>query len=331
MVAVKSGISISQSCLDSLLTDDVLRGWTTTNKAQHHFRLCGMGGLNDFCLWLLLLAVTGTTVDQTTVNAWIFVSTTSNNKPFRRSSFISRVGRSRDVGLDVLKDPTNDIKNVHAEEEQQQSAVPYVIRRGDGSTGGGGLFMEKTMGHDDTSSRSGDETTLLLRRPKVGASMPIGRPDWFRVPAPSQNARNGTMSRYQQVKDSLQNLKLHTVCEEAQCPNIGECWNGGTGTIMLLGDTWYVHTCDLTRGWPWIAAVGFFQCSLRQRSTIAILLLLTRLNFGKSTQQHPWMSLLCCQHSVDARSSRSIGTLCYGQGGPRLGGIVYCFDVSRSG
>lgn len=45
-------------------------------------------------------------------------------------------------------------------------------------------------------------------------------------------------SRYQQVKDSLKNLKLNTVCEEAQCPNIGECWNGGTGTIMLLGDTW---------------------------------------------------------------------------------------------
>jgi len=45
-------------------------------------------------------------------------------------------------------------------------------------------------------------------------------------------------SRYQQVKESLGDLKLNTVCEEAQCPNIGECWNGGTGTIMLLGDTW---------------------------------------------------------------------------------------------
>ena len=44
-------------------------------------------------------------------------------------------------------------------------------------------------------------------------------------------------SRYAQVKESLSNLNLHTVCEEAQCPNIGECWNGGTGTIMLLGDT----------------------------------------------------------------------------------------------
>jgi lipoyl synthase len=41
------------------------------------------------------------------------------------------------------------------------------------------------------------------------------------------------------MKAELQGLKLATVCEEAQCPNIGECWNGptGTATVMLLGDT----------------------------------------------------------------------------------------------
>ena len=48
-------------------------------------------------------------------------------------------------------------------------------------------------------------------------------------------------SKYVKVKDSLSNLNLNTVCEEAQCPNIGECWGGGhgtaTATIMLLGDT----------------------------------------------------------------------------------------------
>jgi len=71
------------------------------------------------------------------------------------------------------------------------------------------------------------------KRPKVGADMPVGRPAWFRVPAPSQAIE----SRYNKVKESLSELNLHTVCEEAQCPNIGECWNGGTGTIMLLGDT----------------------------------------------------------------------------------------------
>jgi lipoate synthase len=45
--------------------------------------------------------------------------------------------------------------------------------------------------------------------------------------------------KYKLMKDKLQNLKLATVCEEAQCPNIGECWNGpmGTATVMLLGDT----------------------------------------------------------------------------------------------
>jgi len=78
-----------------------------------------------------------------------------------------------------------------------------------------------------------DEEQDGLRRPKVGAEMPNGRPSWFRVPAPSQSEK----SRYAQVKESLKELELHTVCEEAQCPNIGECWNGGTGTIMLLGDT----------------------------------------------------------------------------------------------
>ena len=78
-----------------------------------------------------------------------------------------------------------------------------------------------------------DEEDDGMVRPKVGAEMPKGRPSWFHVPAPSQEEK----SRYQEVKESLSDLSLHTVCEEAQCPNIGECWNGGTGTIMLLGDT----------------------------------------------------------------------------------------------
>jgi lipoic acid synthetase len=110
--------------------------------------------------------------------------------------------------------------------------VPYAVARGDGSTGGGGLPMplRHAADKDDIEEIPIDPS---LKRPKVGAEMPKGRPSWFKVPAPSQ-AKD---SRYAQVKDSLQKLDLHTVCEEAQCPNIGECWNGGTGTIMLLGDT----------------------------------------------------------------------------------------------
>lgn len=65
--------------------------------------------------------------------------------------------------------------------------------------------------------------------------MPGPKPPWFRVPAPDINA--GNASRYAQLKADLRQLDLHTVCEEAACPNIGECWNGGTATIMLLGDT----------------------------------------------------------------------------------------------
>jgi lipoic acid synthetase len=72
-----------------------------------------------------------------------------------------------------------------------------------------------------------------LQIPRVGDTMPDGkRPSWFKVPAPG-----GKESSYEVLKNTVRELGLHTVCEEAQCPNIGECWNGGTGTIMLLGDT----------------------------------------------------------------------------------------------
>src|SRR6476619_6860494 len=56
------------------------------------------------------------------------------------------------------------------------------------------------------------------------------KPDWLKIRAPGGE-------RYLKIKEQLRSLKLHTVCEEARCPNIGECWSGGTATIMLLGDT----------------------------------------------------------------------------------------------
>ena len=55
------------------------------------------------------------------------------------------------------------------------------------------------------------------------------KPEWLRVRAPSGD-------RYGHLKGLLRGLNLHTVCEEAHCPNVGECWGGGTATIMLLGD-----------------------------------------------------------------------------------------------
>jgi lipoyl synthase len=60
------------------------------------------------------------------------------------------------------------------------------------------------------------------------------KPPWLKVRAPSG-------SRYLELKKTLRELDLHTVCEEARCPNVAECWASGTATVMLLG-----HTC--TRG-----------------------------------------------------------------------------------
>jgi lipoic acid synthetase len=55
------------------------------------------------------------------------------------------------------------------------------------------------------------------------------KPAWLRVPMPGGE-------RYQRVRETLRGLRLHTVCQEASCPNVGECWGGGTATVMLMGD-----------------------------------------------------------------------------------------------
>ena len=56
------------------------------------------------------------------------------------------------------------------------------------------------------------------------------KPPWLKVKAPGGG-------RYEQIRQRLEGLDLWTVCQEAQCPNIGECWSGGTATIMLMGGT----------------------------------------------------------------------------------------------
>ncbi len=57
----------------------------------------------------------------------------------------------------------------------------------------------------------------------------IKKPAWLRVRAPAGE-------NYTKVKQSLRSLNLHTVCEEARCPNISECWGKGTATIMIMGE-----------------------------------------------------------------------------------------------
>jgi len=56
------------------------------------------------------------------------------------------------------------------------------------------------------------------------------KPPWLKVPLPGS-------PRYRQIKERARDLRLATVCEEARCPNIGECWTAGTATFMVMGDT----------------------------------------------------------------------------------------------
>ena len=70
-------------------------------------------------------------------------------------------------------------------------------------------------------------------------------PEWIRTRVPGGE-------RYILLKDISRRLKLHTVCEEAKCPNIGECWSHGTATFMLMGDTCTrrCHFCAVGKGKP---------------------------------------------------------------------------------
>src|SRR4051812_12952013 len=67
--------------------------------------------------------------------------------------------------------------------------------------------------------------------PSVAKAIPsLRKPDWLRIRPPGGEA-------YLQIKGLLRERGLHTVCEEAHCPNVAECWSSGTATFMMGGDT----------------------------------------------------------------------------------------------
>ena len=80
---------------------------------------------------------------------------------------------------------------------------------------------------------------------KVVAAAPLRKPEWIRVRAPSS-------PRFYEIKQILREHRLHTVCEEASCPNIGECFGKGTATFMIMGDicTRRCPFCDVGHGRP---------------------------------------------------------------------------------
>ncbi|HRQ39737.1 MAG TPA: lipoyl synthase [Chloroflexota bacterium] len=71
------------------------------------------------------------------------------------------------------------------------------------------------------------------------------RPDWLKVRLPSGE-------NYDRLKGLMRSKALHTVCEEARCPNIGECWGAGTATFLIMGDicTRSCAFCDIKTGRP---------------------------------------------------------------------------------
>jgi lipoic acid synthetase len=81
---------------------------------------------------------------------------------------------------------------------------------------------------------------------KIVPAETLKKPDWIRVKAGSPS------TRFYEIKQILREHKLHTVCEEASCPNIGECFGNGTATFMIMGDkcTRRCPFCDVGHGRP---------------------------------------------------------------------------------
>lgn len=81
--------------------------------------------------------------------------------------------------------------------------------------------------------------------------LPERKPSWLKVKAPGGE-------NYARLKHLMSDLNLHTVCEEARCPNVGECWQHGTATFMILGDvcTRNCGYCAVTHGRPPVYDAG---------------------------------------------------------------------------
>jgi hypothetical protein len=106
------------------------------------------------------------------------------------SHVIAAEQKTTSRSADCSQEHDNDANENAALVAQQ---LPYAVARGDGSTGGGGLPMPDRLRRNEKD----DEHGGLLRRPKVGAEMPKGRPSWFHVPAPSQGTSSWGSCRVQ--------------------------------------------------------------------------------------------------------------------------------------
>ena len=106
-------------------------------------------------------------------------------------------------------------------------------------------------------------TTRDRINPDSMNTRPLRRPDWIKV-----RVRSG--ESLDQLQELMRRKTLHTVCEEAACPNMGECWGSGTATFLILGDvcTRACRFCDIKHGRPetvdWSVPLrGSWSCSTR--------------------------------------------------------------------
>lgn len=97
--------------------------------------------------------------------------------------------------------------------------------------------------------------------PETIDTTPVRRPNWIKVRAPSGE-------QYQGLQHLMRSKALHTVCEEAGCPNMGECWGSGTATFLMLGDvcTRTCGFCDVKHGRP-----GFLDWQEPERVAQAVM------------------------------------------------------------
>ena len=104
---------------------------------------------------------------------------------------------------------------------------------------------EASMDHIHVAAPQRGVAKTALIPIKVEAAAALPKPEWIRVRVPQGE-------RFLAVKQALREASLHTVCEEASCPNIGECFGKGTATFMVLGDlcTRRCPFCDVAHGRP---------------------------------------------------------------------------------
>ena len=100
------------------------------------------------------------------------------------------------------------------------------------------------MSDSERKQRGAAKTARIPVKIEI-TSRPLRKPPWIRARSPADPA----VSR---LKEVLRKNRLHTVCEEASCPNIGECFSGGTATFMIMGDicTRRCPFCDVAHGRP---------------------------------------------------------------------------------